>query len=85
MVHADEAKLEKSTFTGCCYALGNSTAATNAVKTHYQKTLNAWTVYFEAVLCAAWETFVEDHQGVQDTLNQLLHNQNKVEFLAQMR
>ena len=85
LVHSEEAKLEKATFTGCCYSLGNSSAATYKVKTHYQKVLNAWTLYFEATLCAAWDSFVRDYPGVTDTLKNLIDKKNKADFLTELR
>lgn len=84
-MHSEEAKLEKATFTGCCYSLGNSAAATYKVKTHYQKVLNAWTIYFEATLCASWDSFVSDFPQVTDRLKELIDAKNEIDFLAEMR
>ena len=60
LIHHDDLKLEKSTFTGCCYNLGNPKAATDNVKGNYNKCLNAFTMYWEATLHASYQRFVQE-------------------------
>lgn len=63
LIHSEKAKLERSSFTGTCYTLGNPQAASVNVKAHYSKTQHAFTLYWHAVLHSSWLTMVESHQG----------------------
>ena len=68
MIHSEESKLEKATFTGACFSLGNSTAATTNVKANYTKTRNAFNIYYQAVLHSAWLKMLTDYPVIKDEL-----------------
>jgi hypothetical protein len=85
LVHSEESKLSKATFTGCCFSLGNSKVATNKVKSQYQKALNSWTVYFEATLYTAWKTFTESHEVIMADLTERINSGNSSNFLSEFR
>ena len=84
LIHSQESKLEKATFTGTCYSLGNSKAATTNVKANYIKTRNAFIIYFEAVLHSAWLKMLKDYPIMKDELESARKN-GKIAFLERFR
>ena len=85
LVHSDESKLEKASFTGSCYALGNPKAAIPNVKKSYQKCLNAWSHYWKAMLISAWENMKEDHPETKDRLAKALEEYGRDAFMTELR
>ena len=84
MIHSEESKLEKSTFTGTCFSLGNSKAATTKVKENYIKTRNAFMIYFEAVVHSAWLNMLGDHTDIKESLESA-KTEGKNGFLPRFR
>lgn len=84
LVHSEEAKLDKASFTGCCYALGNPNAATKNVKKQYQKTLNAFNVYWRAMLLTAWDNLKADYPALLPNLQQS-GNCGEAQFVKELR
>lgn len=73
LVHTEQSKLEKSSFTGCCHSTGNAKAATNKDKDSYSKTWRAFDLYWQAMLHAAWDEMTRDH-GVADIIKETLES-----------
>lgn len=84
MIHSEESKLDKATFTGACYSLGNSKAATTNVKANYIKTRNAFMVYYEAVLHSSWLTMLKEYPILKQELLSA-KEEGKHEFLPKLR
>ncbi|XP_063684324.1 uncharacterized protein LOC134818601 isoform X2 [Bolinopsis microptera] len=84
LIHSEESKLEKATFTGTCYSLGNSKAATTNVKASYIKTRNAFMIYFEAVLHSAWLKMLEDYPIIKEELESA-RKTGRIAFLERFR
>ena len=65
-LHSEESKLTKGSFTGCCWSTNNKKAASHDVKGHYIKSLNAFRVYWQAVLHNAYNTMTKHHNVTLD-------------------
>ena len=84
MIHSEESKLEKASFTGACFSLGNSAAATTKVKANYSKTRNAFIMYYQAMLHAAWLKMLQDYPAIREDLISA-KDLGKVAFLTKFR
>ena len=85
LVHSEESKLEKASFTGSCYALGNPKAAVSNVKASYQKCLNAWNQYYKTMLMCAWDNMNTDHSDTKEKILSTLETQGEESFLKELR
>ena len=83
-MHSEQSKLDKASFTGSCYALGNPKAATSNVKKTYQKCSNAWNHYWRAMLLCAWENMTENFPMVKEKLLEA-REKGKDEFMIEIR
>ena len=84
MIHSQESKLEKATFTGACFSLGNSKAATTNVKANYTKTRNAFLIYFDAAIHAAWLQLIQNYPLFKEQL-ETARREGKKSFLEKFR
>jgi hypothetical protein len=84
MIHSEESKLEKGSFTGTCFSLGNSKAATTNVKANYIKTRNAFVIYYEAVLHSAWLKMLKDYPIIKQELESA-KVEGKEAFVSKLR
>jgi len=84
MIHSEESKLDKASFTGACYSLGNSKAATTKVKANYSKTRNAFIIYYQAVLHSAWLEMLNDYPVIKEELESA-KKEGKEAFLTKLR
>lgn len=84
VVNKPESKLEKASFTGSCYTLGNPKAAEANVKKHYQKSLSAWTLYWQGMLLTAWHKLIAEFPILQEKLSQA-KEAGKEEFIRVLR
>jgi hypothetical protein len=84
MIHSEDSKLEKETFTGACFYLGNSKAATTNVKANYIKTRNAFIIYYESSLHTAWFTMLKDYPDIKQQLDSA-KAEGRDAFLSKLR
>ncbi|KAL5248214.1 hypothetical protein ACHWQZ_G017407 [Mnemiopsis leidyi] len=84
LVHSEQSKLEKSSFTGCCHSSDNAKAATFKVKDSFTKTWRAFDIYWQAMLHSAWLELVNDH-GVEETITSTLESAGPLAAVTQFR
>ncbi|KAL5252834.1 hypothetical protein ACHWQZ_G015565 [Mnemiopsis leidyi] len=84
LVHSEQSKLEKSSFTGCCHSSDNAKAATFKVKDSFTKTWRAFDIYWQAMLHSAWLEMVNDH-GVEETITSTLESAGPLAAVTQFR
>ena len=84
LVHSPESKLEKASFTGSCNSLGNPKAADYNVKKQYQKSLNAFEIYWKAMLMCAWRNMIKKNKMLGEGLA-TAKNRGEEHFIAELR